>query len=148
MSNVPFPARPPPSSDTGVHVSIELVLADKSRPRGSDDDLPPKVLAIQRASSRHLPTLGVSLVPLFRLLDPAKVATVVGAGLTGQKILFVSKDIANLALAVIAFKPYVLHFVSYTCRQLICTVPLCVQFEHAQSSQLSAQTIRCASNTQ
>lgn len=103
MSSMPVPTRPPPRSEVGIHASIELATpADRSRP-GASDDLPPKSLAIQRSSLRHLPTLGISLVPLFRLLDYSKVATVVGACLTGQKILFVSKDVATLTQTVIPF---------------------------------------------
>lgn len=130
MSSTPVPARPPPSSEEGLHVSIELATPDHSR-YGVSDDLPPKSLAIQRSSARHLPTLGISLVPLFRLLDYSKVATVVGACLTGQKILFVSRDVATLTQTVIPFKAFCCFFKS-TRRLFIVLVRLCCRLAQAE----------------
>ena len=97
-----MPARPPASSDAGLHVSVDIELTPDrpKRPAQDDDDLPPKTLAIQRARIGRLPTLGFSLVPLFRLLDYDNVATVVGAALAGQKILFVSREISSLTRTV------------------------------------------------
>ena len=97
-----MPARPPASSDAGLHVSVDIELTPDrpKRPAQDDDDLPPKTLAIQRARIGRLPTLGFSLVPLFRLLDYDNVATVVGAALAGQKILFVSREISSLTQTV------------------------------------------------
>ena len=96
-----MPARPPASSDAGLHVSVDIELTP-GRPKrpAKDAELPPKTLAIQRARTGRLPTLGFSLVPLFRLLDYTNVATVVGAALAGQKILFVSREISSLTQTV------------------------------------------------
>ena len=102
MSNVRMPARPPTGSEAGLHLSVELGWTpDKSRaPADCEDERPALTLAIQRACTHHLPALGFSLVPLFRMLDHTNVATVVGAALTGQKILFVSRDVASLTQTV------------------------------------------------